>query len=66
MYAHCVPRHNGQGALVRYAPLKGIKQPVLIINGSNDIIIRTINSFILQQSLPNAWLIVYPEANHGS
>ena len=45
---------------------KNIKQPVLIINGSNDVIIYTINSFILQRNLPNAQLIIYPDSNHGS
>ena len=46
--------------------LKEIKQPTLVVNGSNDVIIYTINSFILQQHLPNAKLIVYPDAAHGS
>jgi hypothetical protein len=32
----------------------------------NDVIIYTINSFILQQNLPNATLILYPDSNHGS
>ncbi|MFD2270198.1 alpha/beta fold hydrolase [Undibacterium arcticum] len=52
--------------MVRYATLEGIKQPVLAINGSNDIIIPKINSFILRQSLPNAQSSVYPDADHGS
>src|ERR1700738_4954494 len=46
--------------------LKSIRQPTLVINGSNDVIIYTVNSFILQQNLPNAQLILYPDANHGS
>ena len=50
----------------RYSDLKKIKQPTLIINGSHDIIIYTINSFILQQNLPDATLILYPDSNHGS
>jgi pimeloyl-ACP methyl ester carboxylesterase len=49
-----------------YAYLKNIKQRVLIINGSNDVIIYTVNSFILQRNLPNAQLILYPDSNHGS
>jgi pimeloyl-ACP methyl ester carboxylesterase len=48
------------------AYLKNIKQPVLIINGSNDVIIYTVNSFILQRNLPKAQLIIYPDSNHGS
>ncbi|XZF14118.1 alpha/beta fold hydrolase [Chitinophagaceae bacterium MMS25-I14] len=50
----------------RYSDLKKIKQPTLVINGSNDVIIYTINSYILQQQLPDATLIIYPDANHGS
>jgi pimeloyl-ACP methyl ester carboxylesterase len=46
--------------------LKAIKQPTLVVNGSNDVIIYTANSFILQQNLPNAQLILYPDSNHGS
>ena len=49
-----------------YAHLKGLELPVLVVNGSDDIVIPTINSYILQQFLPNAELILYPEANHGS
>lgn len=46
--------------------LKDIKQPSLVVNGSNDVIIYTINSYILQQNLPNAQLIIYPDSAHGS
>jgi pimeloyl-ACP methyl ester carboxylesterase len=46
--------------------LKKIRQPTLVVQGSNDVIIPTANSFVLQQNLPNAELIVYPDANHGS
>jgi pimeloyl-ACP methyl ester carboxylesterase len=49
-----------------YDYLKAIQQPTLVVNGSNDVIIYTMNSFILQQNLPNAQLILYPDANHGS
>jgi pimeloyl-ACP methyl ester carboxylesterase len=46
--------------------LKQIKQPTLVVNGSNDVIIYTINSYILQQNLPNAQLMIYPDSSHGS
>jgi len=49
-----------------YAYLKKITQPTLVVNGSNDLIIYTVNSFILQQNLPNAQLILYPDSNHGA
>jgi pimeloyl-ACP methyl ester carboxylesterase len=46
--------------------LKEIKQPTLVVNGSDDVIIDTINSYILQQNLPNAQLVIYPDSAHGS
>ncbi len=46
--------------------LKQISQAVLVVNGSNDIIVPTINSYILFQHLPNAKLILYPDSGHGS
>jgi pimeloyl-ACP methyl ester carboxylesterase len=46
--------------------LKSIRQPTLVVNGGKDVIIYSANSFILQQHLPNAQLILYPDANHGS
>jgi pimeloyl-ACP methyl ester carboxylesterase len=46
--------------------LKAIQQPTLVVNGSTDVIIYTVNSFILQQHLPNAELIIYPDSAHGS
>jgi pimeloyl-ACP methyl ester carboxylesterase len=46
--------------------LREITHPTLVINGSHDVIIYTVNSFILQQNLPNAQLILYPDSNHGS
>ncbi|MDX6314599.1 MAG: hypothetical protein QOF44_4063, partial [Streptomyces sp.] len=49
-----------------YAVLKNITIPVLVVNGTDDIIIPTINSYILQQFLPDAELIIYPDANHGA
>jgi pimeloyl-ACP methyl ester carboxylesterase len=46
--------------------LLALAQPTLVINGDNDVIIYSINSWILQQNIPNAQLIIYPDANHGS
>jgi pimeloyl-ACP methyl ester carboxylesterase len=46
--------------------LKEILHPVLIINGSNDIMVPTINSYRLFQGLPNAWLNLYPDSGHGA
>src|ERR1700720_1351091 len=49
-----------------YAYLKTIKQPTLVVNGSNDVNIPTVNSFIMQQNMPYAELIIYPDSNHGA
>jgi pimeloyl-ACP methyl ester carboxylesterase len=49
-----------------YAHLKGLRQPTLVVNGNDDIIIPTINSYLLQQHAPDVQLILYPDANHGS
>ena len=49
-----------------YDYLKTIRQPTLVVNGSNDVIMPTINSFIMEQNIPNAELIIYPDSNHGS
>jgi pimeloyl-ACP methyl ester carboxylesterase len=46
--------------------LQNIRLPTLVVQGSNDVIIPTMNSYVLQQKLPNAQLIIYPDANHGS
>ena len=46
--------------------LKAIAQPTLVLNGDRDVIIYSVNSWIMQQNLPNAQLIIYPDASHGS
>src|SRR6476660_2293663 len=49
-----------------YDYLKAIKQPTLVVNGSNDVIMPTVNSYIMQQNIPYAELIIYPDSNHGA
>ncbi|GGA20109.1 alpha/beta fold hydrolase [Dyella nitratireducens] len=49
-----------------YDYLQHLHQPTLVMNGGTDVIIYTVNSYILQQHIPNAQLILYPDANHGS
>ncbi|WP_114240717.1 alpha/beta fold hydrolase [Dyella sp. C9] len=49
-----------------YDYLRSITQPTLVLNGSTDVIIYTINSYLLHQHLPNAQLILYPDGNHGA
>jgi pimeloyl-ACP methyl ester carboxylesterase len=50
----------------RFSYLKNIMIPVLVVGGKSDIVFYTINSFYLEQNLPNAQLILYPDAAHGS
>jgi pimeloyl-ACP methyl ester carboxylesterase len=50
----------------RYADLKTIKQPTLVVNGNDDIMVPTINSFTLSQHIPDAQLILYPDSGHGA
>jgi len=59
-------REWGAAASASYDYLGGISQPTLVFNGSNDIVVPTVNSYILQQNLPNAELILFPDSNHGS
>jgi pimeloyl-ACP methyl ester carboxylesterase len=49
-----------------FAYLKEIPHPALVVNGSNDIVVATVNSYILQQNLPDAELILFPDSSHGS
>jgi pimeloyl-ACP methyl ester carboxylesterase len=59
-------REWGAAAPGSFDYLKEIPHPTLVVNGSNDIVVATVNSYILQQSLPNAELILFPDSNHGS
>jgi pimeloyl-ACP methyl ester carboxylesterase len=47
------------------ADLSAIRQPVLVANGESDRMVPTKNSFDLARRLPNADLVVYPDAGHG-
>ena len=47
------------------ADLSVIYQPVLVANGESDRMVPTSNSRDLAQRLPNADLVVYPDAGHG-
>lgn len=49
-----------------YEYLKDIQIPVLVVNGKTDVLFPTVNSYILQQYLSDAQLIIYPDSNHAS
>ena len=50
----------------RYATLRNIKHPTLVVHGTKDIVVLPINAFILAEHLPDAQLIMYPDSNHGA
>jgi pimeloyl-ACP methyl ester carboxylesterase len=50
----------------RFAMLGKIHQPTLIVHGSKDVVVIPINAFLLAEHLPNAQLIMYPDASHGA
>jgi pimeloyl-ACP methyl ester carboxylesterase len=50
----------------RFADLQRISQPALVVNGVHDEMIPVRNSYWLAEHLPNAVLLTYPDAGHGS
>jgi pimeloyl-ACP methyl ester carboxylesterase len=50
----------------RFADLKRIHQPTLVVNGIHDEMIPVSNSYRLSEHLPNAVLLTYPDSGHGS
>ena len=50
----------------RYATLKNIRHPTLIVHGNKDVVVPPINALILAEHLPNAQLIVYSDSSHGA
>jgi pimeloyl-ACP methyl ester carboxylesterase len=50
----------------RFGKLRRITQPCLVVNGVFDQMIPVRNSYMLGEHLPNAMLLTYPDAGHGS
>lgn len=50
----------------RFAMLGKIRHPTLIVHGNKDVVVMPINAFLLAEHLPNAQLIMYPDASHGA
>ena len=50
----------------RFADLKSIRHPAFVVQGVHDEMIPVRNSYWLAENLPNAVLLVYPDAGHGS
>ncbi len=49
-----------------FAHLNSITQPTLVLNGVDDIMVASLNSWHLVQNIPNAQLLIYPDAGHGA
>jgi len=49
-----------------FAHLREITQPTFILNGVNDVMIPSINSWHMAQNIPNAQLFIYPDAGHAA
>jgi pimeloyl-ACP methyl ester carboxylesterase len=50
----------------RFADLKDIRQPTLVVSGIHDEMMPVRNAYWLGESLPNAVLMTYPDSGHGS
>lgn len=50
----------------RFADLRTIRHPALVVNGVHDEMIPVFNSYRMAENLPNAVLLTYPDAGHGS
>ena len=50
----------------RYAILAQIQHPTLIVHGTKDVVVAPINAFIMVEHIPNAQLIMYPDASHAA
>lgn len=46
-------------------PLEKIRIPVLVANGDHDLMVPSENSRDLARRIPNAKLVLYPDAGHG-
>ena len=53
------------GKTAHYDKLKNLHQPVLIVAGDRDPFFPLKNMWIFYRELPNAQLLVYPNAGHG-
>ena len=49
-----------------FAHLREIKQPTFILNGVNDVMVATVNSYYMARNIPNAQLFIYPDCAHGA
>ena len=43
-----------------------IKVPTFIVNGDNDVMVPTQNSYDMHEKIQDSKLIIYPDAGHGA
>ena len=55
-----------QSTGTRFADLRAINHPTLVVDGIHDEMIPISNSYRLSENLPNALLLAYPDSGHGS
>lgn len=55
----------GRGMRSAYEHLPVLGHPALVANGMHDIMVHAFNSYAMAQRLPNAELLLYPDAGHG-
>lgn len=49
-----------------HASLKAIKQPTLIVHGSDDTMFPSINAYEMFKHMSDATLVIYPDSAHGA
>lgn len=49
-----------------FAYLRDIKHPTFILNGVNDVMVATVNSFYMARNIPNSQLFIYPDCGHAA
>jgi pimeloyl-ACP methyl ester carboxylesterase len=48
------------------AMLRAIKQPALVVCGSNDTMLPAENAYAMFKAMSNAYLMLYPDSGHGA
>jgi pimeloyl-ACP methyl ester carboxylesterase len=49
----------------RYAMLSTIRQPTLIVHGTKDVVVDSVNAIVLEENLCDARLLILPDASHA-
>jgi pimeloyl-ACP methyl ester carboxylesterase len=49
-----------------HVSLKAIKQPTLIVHGSDDTMFPSINAYEMFKAMTSATLVIYPDSGHGA